>query len=274
MELQLGEIYSSNNYGDMEVVEYINSKNVYVRFIETGYVTCTQAGHIRLGKVKDLFHPSVWGVGYLGVGRYTWGSKGKETKVYTTWKNMLNRCYNPDYHKKYPTYIGCTVTKDWHNFQVFAEWFDEHYIEGYHLDKDIKDSGNKVYGPETCIFVTQSDNIEKACAVSGVFRSPEGIRVEVYNLSAFSRENGLIQSKLSNVNNGKQTQHKGWTLWVENYVPPKEVVLATFKGPTGNLVEVTNLSALAREHELDPSALAKLKNGKQKTHKGWTLYKE
>jgi hypothetical protein len=44
------------------------------------------------------------------------------------------------------------------------------------------------------------------------FVSPCGKVVEIDNLSEFCRNNGLQQSNMSLVKNGKQQSHKGWTL--------------------------------------------------------------
>ena len=215
MVIKVGEVYSTNSYGSLEIVEYINARQILVRFIDTGYEKYVQAVHIRKGSVKDPFCPTIFGKGYFGVGSYRSCTNGKITKVYMTWKNMLVRCYNSKTQIKQPTYVGCTVVEEWHNFQVFGKWFDKHYIEGYHLDKDIKVKGNKVYGPDTCTFVSQTENIEAAQAVSAIFCNPDGEQVEVYNISKFARENGLTHSALSNVKNGKRNHHKGWTLWKE-----------------------------------------------------------
>lgn len=70
---------------------------------------------------------------------------------YRMWKGFLERCYADT--DRYPTYKGCTVHEDWHFYSNFKKWFEEHYKEGYVLDKDMKVLGNKVYGPETCVFV-------------------------------------------------------------------------------------------------------------------------
>lgn len=78
---------------------------------------------------------------------------GKLIKSYELWRSMLSRCYNDDYHKRSPTYIGCTVCEEWLSFSNFKEWFDNNYREGYQLDKDILVKGNKVYSPQTCCFV-------------------------------------------------------------------------------------------------------------------------
>ena len=101
---------------------------------------------------------SVYNVGYLGVGKYLNVENGKNTYVYCVWNGMLRRCYSKEYLKKFPSYIGCTVHEDWHNFQNFAKWFDQNYIKGCQLDKDILIKGNKVYSSGTCCFVPQEIN--------------------------------------------------------------------------------------------------------------------
>jgi hypothetical protein len=73
--------------------------------------------------------------------------------AYLKWKGMLMRCYDKIFLEKYPSYVGCTVCKEWLLFSNFENWFSSRVIEGYHLDKDIKIKGNKVYSPEACLFV-------------------------------------------------------------------------------------------------------------------------
>ena len=71
---------------------------------------------------------------------------------------MLTRCYSTYHRKKYPTYIGCSVCDEWRYFSNFKRWFDENYVEGYALDKDLTMRGNKVYCPELCAFIPQEIN--------------------------------------------------------------------------------------------------------------------
>lgn len=75
-------------------------------------------------------------------------------RSYTTWVHMLQRCYAPREHQKH-AYSGCSVCNEWLQFTNFKTWYDEHYREGLHLDKDILVEGNKVYSPDTCCFVPQ-----------------------------------------------------------------------------------------------------------------------
>lgn len=78
--------------------------------------------------------------------------------AYRTWKSMLERCYSDKYHQKEPAYICCSVCEEWKVYSVFKRWFDENYVEGYALDKDILVKGNKVYSPDTCCFVPNEIN--------------------------------------------------------------------------------------------------------------------
>lgn len=72
--------------------------------------------------------------------------------VYSAWKNMLKRCYWHGVGIENPTYIGVTVCEEWHRFSNFKRWYDEHYVDGWHLDKDLL-TDSREYGPSTCIFV-------------------------------------------------------------------------------------------------------------------------
>ena len=78
---------------------------------------------------------------------------------YILWSGMLARCYNPLEQAKRPTYIGCTVDPRWHYLSNFKQWYDEQGdVTGKQLDKDIISPGNKVYGPDTCFFVSSQLN--------------------------------------------------------------------------------------------------------------------
>lgn len=159
--IKIGQVFKTNGGVDCVVIDYENFTNVTVRFLdEHGFTTKITARNLRYGEVKNLYCPSVLGIGYIGCGEYPQTEGGKLTKIYRDWYNMIKRAYCPKLHDFAPTYIGCTVHPDWHNFQVFAKWYsDNPYSDlGYQLDKDILVRGNKVYSPETCCFVPRELN--------------------------------------------------------------------------------------------------------------------
>jgi len=111
--------------------------------------------HVKNGVVKYPYHPTVFNIGYLGEGIYT-----KTAKCYRVWQGMLERCYSNSCQENHPSYKGVTVCEKWYNYQNFAEWFykKSNYQEGWHLDKDLLSGDNKLYSPETCIFIPQALN--------------------------------------------------------------------------------------------------------------------
>jgi len=77
---------------------------------------------------------------------------------YETWQSMLRRCYSATLQAKYPTYIGCSVAPEWLNFMTFRAWMIRQDWVGMELDKDLLIPGNRVYGPQTCVFVSAKLN--------------------------------------------------------------------------------------------------------------------
>lgn len=79
-------------------------------------------------------------------------------RAYNCWKDMLERCYNENYQRRKPTYVGCTVSEEWLNFSNFNNFYNELHTPGSQLDKDILFKGNKTYSKETCCFVPSQIN--------------------------------------------------------------------------------------------------------------------
>ena len=104
----------------------------------------------------------VFGVGIKGNLPTRYGSD--RIKSYDIWATMIQRCYDSKYHARKSTYKDCTVCDEWLYYPTFKLWFDEHYKNEHHLDKDIVQGGNKVYCPEYCTFIPKGLN--------SMFRSP------------------------------------------------------------------------------------------------------
>lgn len=154
----------TNNFGSkMIITEYRNSSDIDVYFEEYDWIfKGATYQSFKNGEIKCPYERRTYAVGYLGEGKYKASENGKDTRVYKTWNHMLERCYSEKYRENRSTYKDCKASKKFHNFQNFGEWDDENYyqIEGEKmcLDKDILYKGNKIYSPETCIYVPQTIN--------------------------------------------------------------------------------------------------------------------
>ena len=134
--------------------------------------------------------------------------------AYQVWKEMLKRCYSAKFQEKYPTYLGCSVTKEWLTFSNFREWMKSQNWEGNQLDKDILIPENKEYGPDSCIFVSSQINtlLTDNAANRGEF--PQGV--------SFNKGSGKYKA-YCNVNGNQK--HLGYF----TSVPEAELVYLIFK---------------------------------------------
>ena len=131
-------------------------------------------------------------------------SKQVMCKYYSTWRDMLKRCYDSKYQIKYPTYIGCSVCDEWLTFSNFKKWMEIQDWENKCLDKDILAQNNKVYSPETCIFVTNAINL--------LFIKNDAVRGEYKLGVSFRKDSGKY---LAHCNVNGKTKHLGYYLTEE-----------------------------------------------------------
>ena len=153
-----GERYINKEGCEVEIIKWVNSSNCTIMFDDGIIYYNVKYINIKRGTIKNLYTPKVFKKGFLGIGKYKATTNGKINKNYGAWTGMLRRCYDKKLHDKYPTYSNTVLCEEWHNFQNFAEWYENNFKEGYHLDKDILIKGNKVYSPETCCFVPHEIN--------------------------------------------------------------------------------------------------------------------
>lgn len=156
----VGSVWESKHCGRFTVTKYESAIKVWVRFNDTGFEDSFQASKIRDGAVLDRMKISVYGFGFIGCGEFKPRRLNKPSKEYSTWNDMIRRCYDPYTINRYPSYKDCYVCDDWKNFQNFARWYSESQNDGddLYIDKDIKFIGNKVYSPENCMMVTRQVN--------------------------------------------------------------------------------------------------------------------
>ena len=80
------------------IVEYNGTSKVLVEFqdeykaiVPTQYHKCLDGG------VKNPYHPYIYGVGFIGQGKYKSRVDGKLTKQYDEWKSFLQRSNDEEY---------------------------------------------------------------------------------------------------------------------------------------------------------------------------------
>lgn len=148
-----------NNFGSkMIILNYKTAIDIDIYFPEFNWIFKKATyDNFKMGRIKCPYEKRFYNKGYLGEGEYDTNHKS-----FKHWYRMLERCYDSKLHNQEPSYIKCECCESWLNFQNYAEWFENNYYEigkeKMQLDKDILIKDNKIYSPETCIFVPQRIN--------------------------------------------------------------------------------------------------------------------
>lgn len=151
-----GDIFKTNEGGSVEVVCIEGCYKIHVQHKEHGsHISTVTSGQLRSGRIKNPYKPRIHGIGFVGSGNHRPSLNGRDTRAYVSWSKMLQRCYSKTSIEDTPSYNGCYVVDEWHNFQSFAEWYQDQPFsgDGYQLDKDILKKGNREYGPRFCRLV-------------------------------------------------------------------------------------------------------------------------
>ena len=169
-----GEHFTTNEGYEIIIIKYNGCNDVTIQFQDKykAILEHRQYRECQKGTIKNTYHPSVHGVGCLGLMKD--GSKpitsiksGTHIREYYLWVSMIGRCHSKKVLKERPTYEDVEVCERWLVYSQFLE--DLPLIEGYSywlehpneriaLDKDIKGNGSKVYCLDNCCFVSLSDN--------------------------------------------------------------------------------------------------------------------
>ena len=179
-----------NSFGsEMIIVEYRRYNDIDIYFPKYNWTAKnTTYSNFNKGLIKCPYEPRTYNKGCIGEGKYLAKENGKDTDVYKCWHSMLQRCYDKKVHNIRKTYEKCIVCDEWLNFQDFAEWYNENYYnidnEIMHLDKDILVKNNKMYSPDTCVFVPQRINALFTKSNSKRGKYPIGVSI---------KENGKFQ---------------------------------------------------------------------------------
>lgn len=85
-------------------------------------------------------------------------------KYYSTWKGIMQRCFDLKFKNKHPTYKSVVMYDEWKYLSNFRKWcinYEKLYncdISTLQIDKDILKHDNKEYHPDSCCFVDHRTN--------------------------------------------------------------------------------------------------------------------
>lgn len=135
-------------------------KNVFEKSISSllngqGCSSCTRESLRErfLGKPNYKAKHIVLGVGINDLDVCALGNK-----CYEIWHSILQRTVDEEYKSSHKAYQNATICDEWLLLSNFKLWFDEHYVDGYCIDKDLLGLNGKVYSPNTCCMIPSEIN--------------------------------------------------------------------------------------------------------------------
>lgn len=154
------------------------------------YKTVSQSD-LRTGKTTSCgcYHKEM-----IGKINYKHGGTRQRERLYTVWRNMKQRCENPE-NKDYKWYggKGVAVCEEWRDYRAFRAWATANgYAEGLTIDRIDSDGP---YSPKNCRWITNSENSKRVVHVeSARFLCVNG---ETRNESQWAKEIGVTQAAIS-----------------------------------------------------------------------------
>lgn len=246
----IGIEFTTNEGYQVVVVDYINTNKVIIMFLdEHRHKMPVTWQNVKNGRVRNPFHRSIFGVGYLGTdsnGKVpNTTKKGKNrsvsTREYNVWYRMMVRCYDEKHHERKPTYKNVTVCDRWHCFANFLEdlpkimnyeYWKSHPNEYVALNKDIYyaelgiETDCKEYSLLTTRFIDNGENVLEMIDRHGTGTPPVKVRYikpvpytgidkpyqgKIYeSMSQASRETGDSTGKIWSHCNGKVDKEQEW----------------------------------------------------------------
>lgn len=158
MNYKVGDTVTHKLYGVITLIEMLPKGKCIVEF-ESGFRREVVRGTFRNGRIRDLYFPSVLGIGVIG-DKYKAHIGGKITSEYMHWAGMLHRCYSGRANVG-KSYTNKTVSEDWFFLTNFGDWCQAQIgfgNKGWNLDKDLLLKGNTEYSADSCVFLPQAIN--------------------------------------------------------------------------------------------------------------------
>ena len=132
-------------------------------------------------------------------------------RMYSTWLNMLDRCYNKNF-KQFNDYggRGIKVCEEWLDIANFVDWVENksNWVEGLTLDRIDNDKG---YTPDNCTFSTRT--------IQSINQRPQSNNTSGYVGVTWDKSRGKWSARVQIFKRGK---HIGYYLSKEEAVQARD----------------------------------------------------
>lgn len=186
-------------------------------------------------------------------------------KLLSRRRGMLTRCYNKN-SAKYVNYgaRGVTVCQRWrdskelflHDVKQLSGYDAEAIVEGgkLQLDKDIRVPGSMHYGPDTCSWVTPSQNVQVKPSYMWwhyAYNLETNTLVKFYSVNHFCKTYDLSPKSVSTVTHSENKRQNntgwlnGWYFWSKGAELDRTMKLFVATTPEGTRVSDYKVGRLA-----------------------------
>lgn len=88
-----------------------------------------------------------------------WSVNGERFRcpIFSIWKSLICRTI-PPIKESHASYADCSISDGWKHYMDFYNWTNNRDWEGLRLDKDVLIRGNRIYSPDTCVYIPNSLN--------------------------------------------------------------------------------------------------------------------
>jgi hypothetical protein len=171
-KIKVGDIFHTKKGYEIVVTKRISARFVEVEFqAPIKHKAIISTSNIRSGAIKNVFAPSVEGMGYIGFSKVL-----ATSKCYTSWRSILKRVSKNATAKDKVNYSDCSICREWLCLEAYSEWYNKQIVQNdWALDKDLLVKGNKVYSPDTCIFLPTEVNAFLTDRANHRGRTPLGV---------------------------------------------------------------------------------------------------
>jgi hypothetical protein len=231
-QYRAGKVFEGSNDTFIIKGRVLDSKSRYVVQGSTGDLFDVAFSSILRNITHNPYKPTVYGWGILGSG-------STNDPAYCAWKSMIRRCYydHPTFRNRNKSYGTCKVFEGWKYFTDFKVWWEDNYIEGFVLDKDIKSvcGVDKIYSPPTCMYIPEEINriVVERNSLTGDPTLPTGVsrRGEMFR-GTIVKDNKKIEISSRNkfeilyrYYQSKQTQMDGYLDTYGKLIPDNNVAI-------------------------------------------------